>query len=185
VVLFFPWMRIYHHFDHSNWRYLDVFRDDIWEDLLKANDCTMYFDDVIVQLFDSYEKTNFAKYRRQWAFTTRHYNRTIVLVTQRTSQIQVALRSQVNRFYRCDRFTKFPLIFRVTEFQEMKDENVDLDKPSGRHRYHFASKQVLNAYSTHGLRPQGLPDLSPVIRSYRLHYWDKLKHVFYILSRRS
>jgi len=121
--------RQYYEFPKENWHYLDCFADDVWDKMEKMTDCIIVFDDVIVQLFDSYEKTFFAKKKRQWAFFTRHFDRSIYLVTQRTSQIQVALRSQINRFYRCTKLISWPFIlFRREEFQDMKDEDVNDDE---------------------------------------------------------
>jgi len=158
----------FYKFDRSNWRYLDVTKDDIWDVLAELNNCRIYFDDVIVQLFDSYEGTKFAKSKRQWAFTTRHYDRTIVLVTQRPSQVQIALRSQVNRFYKCVKVMSWPfIIFKKYEYQEMVDENVnDKVQPYSTQTY-FANKKIFNAYRTKSLRLEGIKEIKPKYQA-----WD-------------
>lgn len=165
----------FYRFDASNWHYLDVTGDDIWDKLSELNNCKIYFDDVIVQLFDSYEGTKFAKKKRQWAFTTRHYDRTIVLVTQRPSQVQVALRSQVNRFYKCVKKMSWPfLILARYEYQDMVDENVnDNAKPISSKTY-FPSNRVLNAFRSKSLRAEGITPIVPVVEAWDYGFFARI-----------
>jgi len=138
------------------WRFDDgrvIQCKDIWDLLPHLTDCIIFFDDVIVQLFDSYEKTFFQKKKREWAFFTRHYDRSIYLVSQRTSQIQVALRSQVNRFYHCEKLLKWPIIlFRRTEYQSMKNEDVDLESEPDSMDLVLGTKSVFEMFDSKYLR---------------------------------
>jgi len=149
----------YYEFPKENWHYLDCFDENIWDKLETLTDCIIVFDDVIVQLFDSYEKTFFAKKKRQWAFFTRHFDRSIYLVTQRTSQIQVALRSQVNRFYRCTKLLSWPFIlFKREEFQDMVNEDVKDDENTipDSTTHVFGTKSIFKLFTSKYLR-NGMP----------------------------
>jgi len=167
--------RRYIEFPKENYHYLDCFREDIWDILPTLTDCKIYFDDVIVQLFDSYEKTFFAKKKREWAFFTRHFDRSIILITQRTSQIQVALRSQVNRFYKCEKLLKWPIIiFQRTEYQNMKDEDVNEDEPEAK-TIVFGSKGIFSLFDSKYLRHNQESSQQLYINCYLLSYTERLK----------
>lgn len=185
VGLLFPWYRVYRRFPRENWHYLDCYAPDIWDTLQKLNDCKIYFDDVIVKLFDSYEKTGFAKSKRQWAFETRHYDRSIILVTQRPNQVQVALRSQVNRFYKCQKLFRIPFLrrpfLRVLEYQDMVSDNVnEAVKPDSKKLY-IPKKKVLNAFNTKYLRRGQEPSQRVFVDFFRLSYREKLLSFFSLL----
>jgi len=163
-------------FPSENIKYLDVFKDDIWETLSTLNNCHIFFDDVIVHLFDSYDGTKFDKTKRQWAFVTRHYDRSIYLVTQRPTQVQVALRSQVNRFYKCVKRMSWPfLILSRYEYQAMSGENVDESEEPVSSRTFFPSKDILYSFQSKNLRSQGIEPLYPKFIAYKLTLWDKIK----------
>jgi len=180
-VIFFR--KPYIKFDKTNWRYLDVFQDDIWDKLEKLNNCRIYFDDVIVELFDSYEKTNFAKKKRRFAFTTRHFDRTIVLVTQRPSQVQVALRSQVNRFYMCKKKLSWPfLLLSRYEYQEMSDENVDLTKDPVSKKTYIPTRKILNAFNTKNMRTDVAP-IYPTIDVFLLTFTERFVNLYLVIYR--
>jgi len=170
-------------FDRSNWRYLDVFQDDIWDKLEKLNNCRIYFYDVIVELFDSYEKTNFAKKKRRFAFTTRHFDRTIVLVTQRPSQVQVALRSQVNRFYQCKKKLSWPfLLLSRYEYQDMTDENVDLSKPPVSKKTYIPTRRILAAFNTKNMRTDVDP-IYPTIDVFLFTFTERFVNLYKVIYR--
>jgi len=168
----------------ENWRQLDVFRDDIWGFLDTLKDCKLYFDDVIVKLFDSYEKTGYAKQKREWAFFTRHYDRTIVLVTQRTSQIQVALRSQVNRFYKCEKLLKWPiLLFRRSEYQDMKMEDVNEDVKPDSVRFVIGRKAVFKMFNSKYLRKGAKSSQPFYVEAFKLNWLQRSLAFMFALVR--
>jgi len=174
VGLLFPFYKTYKKFPKENWHYLDCYRDDIWDVLYELNDCKIYFDDVIVKLFDSYEKTDFTKKKRQWAFETRHFDRSIILVTQRPNQVQIALRSQVNRFYKCEKLLSWPfLLFKRTEYQDMVTETVDETKPVSV-RHVIPKKAILNAFKSKYLRNGAKSSQQYFVDLYSMSYLDKL-----------
>jgi len=163
-------------FDKSNWRHLDCYAPDIWDKLETLTNCHIFFDDVIVRLFDSYEQTKFSKSKREWAFFTRHFDRSIYLVTQRTSQIQVSLRSQINRFYRCTKVLKWPVIvFKREEFQDMDNEDVKDDVEPDSVKYVLGSKRVFSMFTSKYLRKGMLDSQQLHVLAYKLNYRDRFK----------
>lgn len=176
----------FYKFNSSNWHFLDVNKENIWDTLLKLNNCHIFFDDVIVQLFDSYEGTKFSKEKRTWAFTTRHYDRSIYLVTQRPSQVQVALRSQVNRFFKCVKRLAYPfLILSVYEYQDMKGETVDdgVDTVPVSVKTYFPSRRILNAFRSKSLRAEGIEPVIANLEAWDVSLWDKVKMIVAVCFR--
>lgn len=138
-------------FPPENLKYFSPDDVDI-EFLSKLTDCDVFVDEG-QWIFDSYEGTKFSKEKRRLILHTRHLNRSLNIITQRTQAIQVSARGQVNRFYKCEKVMSWPfLIFRRTEFEEMKDNDVDeLSEPVSKKVY-FANKQVMEAYNSKYLR---------------------------------
>lgn len=186
LMKFVFWRKRYYKFNKENWHYLDVTKDDIWDKLSTLNNCKLYFDDVIVQLFDSYEGTKFAKKKRQWAFTTRHYDRSIILVTQRPSQVQVALRSQVNRFYKCVKKMSWPfLVLSRYEYQDMVDENVNETKEPNSVKTYIPSKSLLRAFRSKSLRAEGIEPVLPQLEAWDYSFFGRIGLFFRFLFRRN
>lgn len=111
------------------------------------NDCHVFFDEG-QDMFDSYEGTNFAKNKRRLILHTRHYHRTLNIISQRPTAIQVSARGNVNRFFKCVKVATWPWVrFARYEFQEMTGETVDETTPDSVKTY-WASKKVFAAYNT-------------------------------------
>jgi len=103
-------------------------------------------------IFDSYEGTKFSKAKRKLILHTRHYNRSLNIISQRTQALHVSARGQVNRFFKCTKLLSWPfLVFNRIEYQEMKDESVDLEKPY-RTRFYFAGKKRLSGFDSKYMR---------------------------------
>jgi len=178
-------------FPKENYHYLDCFRtdydyylpngeiihcSDVWDLLPHLTDCIIVFDDVIVQLFDSYEKTFFSKKKREWAFFTRHFDRSIFLVTQRTSQIQLALRSQINRFYKCEKLMSWPFIlFRRSEYQDMINENVNDEVEPDSVSHVIGSSGIFSLFNSKYLRNGKQASQRYYVNAYLLSFQQKLK----------
>jgi len=132
---------------------------DLVEWLSGLNDCHIFFDEG-QDMFDSYEGTKFSKSKRRLILHTRHYHRTLNIISQRPTAIQVSARGNVNRFYKCVRLFFVPFFgipfFCRYEFQEMTGETVDEEvKPVSKKRY-FGNSRVFNAYNTDYLA-EGIP----------------------------
>lgn len=145
---------------HKNLHYFDPedFDDtgSLVEWLSKLNDCHIFFDEG-QDMFDSYEGTRFSKAKRRLILHTRHYHRTLNIISQRPTAIQVSARGNVNRFYKCVKLASWPWPrFARYEFQQMTGETVDETvEPISVKRY-WGNSKVFKAYNTDYLA-QGIP----------------------------
>lgn len=145
--------------------------------LSKLNDCHIFFDEG-QDMFDSYEGTRFSKAKRRLILHTRHYHRTLNIITQRPTAIQVSARGNVNRFYKCVKLMSWPWVrFARYEFQEMSGETVDETKDPVSTKTYWASKKVFSAYNTDYLS-QGIPKSQEVF--FEAYDFD-FKGRFYLL----
>lgn len=154
----------YYKFLPENLHYLPI-DDDFMDVFERLTDCKVYLDEGHV-IFDSYQMTKLSMKKRASILHTRHFNRTIAIVSQRPTAVHVSARANVNIFYKCEKLMQWPfLIFRKSEFQEMTGtgETVDDTKKPISSKWYFASKTVLNAYNTKYLRG-GIP------RSQEVHF---------------
>lgn len=129
---------------------------DLVEWLSSLNDCHIFFDEG-QDMFDSYEGTKFSKAKRRLILHTRHYHRTLNIISQRPTAIQVSARGNVNRFYKCVKIATWPWVrFARYEFQEMSGETVDETVDPISIKKYWASSRVFRAYNTDYLA-QGIP----------------------------
>jgi len=120
------------------------------------NDCHIFFDEG-QDMFDSYEGTRFSKAKRRLILHTRHYHRTLNIISQRPTAIQVSARGNVNRFYKCEKLASWPWIrFCRPEFQQMVGDTVDETADPVSLKTYWAKKSVFEAYNTDYLA-QGIP----------------------------
>ncbi len=171
----------FYKFKKENFHYLPIDEDfmDIFETL---TDCKVYLDEGHI-IFDSYQTTKFSMKKRTAILHTRHFNRSIVIISQRPTAVHVSARANVNIFYKCEKLMSWPfLIFRRTEFQDMTGETVDDTKPLSR-KWYFADKQVLNAYNSKYLRG-GIPRSQQVYaEAFDLTFKERTFALFYALAR--
>jgi len=82
-----------------------------------------------------------------------HYCRSLNIISQRPSNVFKDMRSQIHIWYKCDKVLGYPfLLFRKTEYQDMKEENVDEDADPVSTKWYFGSARMLNAYDSHFMR---------------------------------
>jgi len=121
---------------------------ELVEWLSGLNDCHIFFDEG-QDMFDSYEGTRFSKSKRRLILHTRHYHRTLNIISQRPTAIQVSARGNVNRFYKCVKLASWPWIrFARFEFQEMTGETVDENVEPISCKTYWGSNRVFKAYNT-------------------------------------
>jgi len=138
----------------ENLHYLPI--DDNFMDVFaNLTDCKVYLDEGHL-VFDSYQMAKLSMEKRASILHTRHFNRTIAIISQRPTAIHVTARANVNIFYKCEKIFSFMgiLIFRRSEFQDMtgSGETVDDEAKPISTKWYFANKKVLNAYNTKYLR---------------------------------
>lgn len=186
--LILPWKKIYYRIPcKENLYYFDpdTFESvpDLVEFLSKLNDCHIFFDEG-QDMFDSYEGTRFSKLKRRLILHTRHYHRTLNIITQRPTAIQVSARGNVNRFYKCVKLLSWPfVVFGRLEYQEMTNETVDETKPYISRKIYKASNRVFRAYNTSYLS-QGIPKSQTVnFEAYVLTYKDKIANIISVFRQ--
>jgi len=183
---FFGIRHKFYRFDASNFHYVPLTDPDFMNRFALSTDCVWYVDEAYA-VIDSYVKNKMSLAQRFSIYGTRHFNRRLVLVAQRPTSIHVAARAMVNRFYRCER--PFPFIqkmlhiafFVKTEFQDMVDENVDLEKPLST-KWYFGKSRVFSAYNSKYLRAGLQPLDIPRIELYRT---NPLTLIGFLFSRKS
>lgn len=119
------------------------------EYLNKLNHCSLYIDEAW-RVIDSYQKTNFSLDSRNLILVTRHKYRTINLIAQRPTSIQITARANINRFYRFEKVASWPWVrFKRDEFQDMVGETVNEEiEPISTKRY-WLSKNIANRYNSY------------------------------------
>jgi len=166
--------RNYYVFPKENLRYIEI--DDNFLDTFEhLTDCKVYLDEGHVA-FDSYEMAKMSLRKRKAVLHTRHFNRTICIISQRPTAVHVSMRANVNIFYKCEKLLSWPiLLFRRTEFQDfVAGETVDETRPSGRKTY-IANKKVLNAYNSKYLRG-GIPRSQDVsFEAYKVSWFARFR----------
>lgn len=165
-----PCAKNLHYFDPEQFETMQELVD--W--LSNLNDCHIFFDEG-QDMFDSYEGTRFSKSKRRLILHTRHYHRTLNIISQRPTAIQVSARGNVNRFYKCVKLASWPWIrFARFEFQQMSGETVDETAEPISIKTYWANNKVFKAYNTDYLA-QGIQKSQEVFfEAYDLTFKQKL-----------
>lgn len=169
---------------HKNLKFFDPENfsstGELVEWLSSLNDCHIFFDEG-QDMFDSYEGTKFSKSKRRLILHTRHYHRTLNIISQRPTAIQVSARGNVNRFYKCVKLASWPwLRFMRVEFQEMAGETVNEESDPVSKKTYWGSQRVFRAYNTDYLS-EGIPKSQSVeFEAYDLTFKEKIKALSHI-----
>jgi hypothetical protein len=178
--LFFkiPCSQNLHYFDPDDFESTGELVD--W--LSNLNDCNIFFDEG-QDMFDSYEGTRFSKAKRRLILHTRHFHRTLNIISQRPTAIQVSARGNVNRFYKCVKTREWPwLRFHVYEFQDMIGETVDENADPVSVQKYWGSQKVFRAYNTDYLS-EGIPRSQQVFfEAFSLDFKDRMYAIFKFLG---
>jgi len=180
--LIMPFFKRYYEFPRENLIYFNP--DDVTVEFLNSlTDCDVFIDEG-QWLLDSYEGNKFSKEKKRLLLHTRHLNRSLNIISQRTQAVQVTARGQVNRFFKCEKKMQFPLlIFKRTEYQDMKDNDVDETSDPVSEKVYFAKKKVMSAYDTKYLRA-GIPKSQEVyFDAYAYTLPGRIKLFFSFFSR--
>lgn len=162
----------------QNLHYFDPEQFDSTADLVEwlsgLNDCHIFFDEG-QDMFDSYEGTRFSKAKRRLILHTRHYHRTLNIISQRPTAIQVSARGNVNRFYKCVKIASWPWVrFARYEFQQMTGETVDETVDPISVKKYWGNNRVFSAYNTDYLA-EGIPKSQQVFfTAYDLDFMERL-----------
>jgi len=174
-------------FPKENYTYFDI--TDTWahkhgyEDfhhwLGSQTSCIIYIDEGHLA-YDSYELARMRMEKRLAILDTRHYDRTIVVISQRPTAIHASLRGNVHRFFKCENNLNFKIPFTnkkimnflFTEFQDVDQNdrpNEEIDEETKEYKYairtdlYWGRKKFFKAYNTkfrRGNTPESQSDLN-------------------------
>jgi len=174
--LLFPWANKLYHFPKENLRFIAI-DEHFVENFSKLTNCSVYLDEGHV-VFDSYEMAKMSMAKRVSVLHTRHFDRSINIISQRPTAVHRMLRANVNRFYKYEKLMSSPfIIFRRLEYQDMLDENVDETTPLSVKLY-FGRQKIFKAYNTKYLRGNMEDSQKMEFHAFNLSYWDKIKALF-------
>jgi len=180
--LFFPWQKNFYVFPKENWRYLPI-DEHFLTKFSKITGAKVYLDEGHVP-FDSYEMAKMSMDKRIAVLHTRHFDRSINIITQRPTAVHVIMRANVNRFYKCEKLLQFGnmILFRRTEYQDMLGETVSEEEPVSTKLY-FAREKIFNLYDSKYLRGELHDSQKLHVQGFRLNYLDKIKLLLRKLKR--
>lgn len=117
--------------------------------LNSLKNCIIYIDEAW-RVVDSYMPTrDFNLEIRSLILVTRHKFRTINLIAQRPTSVQVTARANVNRFYKFVKIANWPWVrFARYEFQDMSGETVDETKEPVSVKTYWGKSYIFNAYNS-------------------------------------
>jgi len=126
-----------------------AYKDEYIEYLNTLNHCHLYIDEAW-RVIDSYSKvSSFSMDNRNLILVTRHKFRTITLIAQRPTSVQVTARANVNRFYKCVKLAEWPWIrFAMYEFQDMTGDTVDEEQEPISTQTYWLNKNIANRYNS-------------------------------------
>jgi len=160
----------YYRFPKENLRYIDI-DEHFLDNFEKLTDCVVYLDEGHVA-FDSYVMAKMSLRKRKTVLHTRHFDRTIIIISQRPQAIHTTLRGNVNRFYKCEKLLSFPfLLFRRSEIQDVDGMNNLPDETKIVHKKLFIGwKSLLNMYDSKYMRQGIEPSQYVHFNAYDLSY---------------
>jgi len=173
--LLYPWRNTFLVIPKENLRYIDIFDDTFIDNFEKLKNCKVYLDEGHIG-FDSYEMAKASLKKRASVLHTRHFNRSINIISQRPGNVKLDYRSQVNFWYRCEKKLSWPwVVFQKTIIQDVKaDHYPDEEHESNSRQVYFASREVFNAYNTHGMRDKDATYRERDMEVYRLNFGAKI-----------
>lgn len=187
VSLVFPWIKRFYYFPKENLRFFEISdkwaQDQGYKDFTawvhSRTDCDIFADEGHVWV-DSYTATRMPIELRNISLHTRHYNRNIFIISQRPTAIHVTMRANVNVFYKCEKIFQMGGIvrFKVTEYQELKNETVDEDpEKEVSRKYYWGRRRFFMAYDTRYLRKGMAISQYPAFEAYNLSIVGKLAYL--------
>lgn len=182
--------------------YAHMSHEEFYRFFASKTDCVFIIDEAQWQ-FDSYLGTHMEKEDRMPIFATAHYNRGLILVSQRPMQIHTSLRGNVHRYYKMEQYFKgfwfIPKVFKKTEFQQLRtdgvpDETLELVwdeekkafvegdyKFSEGSKFVFMNMKIANSYNTKYLRGNmktSQKNYTQVVNISVLRVWQELFSIF-------
>lgn len=188
--------KFYFNFPKENFHYFPI-KTDFIEKLAVLTSCSVHLDEGHIP-FDSYEATRMDVEKRSAVFSTRHYDRSMYIYTQRANSVHVNLRGNSNRFYKCEKIIDWKIFghrfirFLVTEFQDLTvnggiDETKITDEEGKEtNEYKFAvseqtywgRKKIFEKFDSKYLRGDTPESQKNNAQIYKLKINEKIKNIF-------
>ena len=183
-----PWRHRFFVFPKENLIYFEL--SDKWAQgagykdftdwLSTRTDCDIFADEGHI-MFDSYAGIKMSIEKRAAVYHTRHFNRSINIISQRPTAIHVSMRANVNIFYRCEQIWRFGNLvrFKRTEYQDILNESVDEnpEKVMGT-KWYWGKKRVFEAYDTKYLRGDMVKSQKVLFDAYDIGYFSRIGLLF-------
>jgi len=177
---------LFFNFPKENLRYFDP--DDVDIKFLNQIANADIFIDEGQWIFDSH--TTMPTDHKKLILHTRHYNRSLNIISQRTSAIRVDARGNVNRFFKCEMYSfwfgLFPR-FKRTEYQDMTGGDVDDSETaeSVSVKTYFPKKAIFGAYNTYAMRGADAVQHTPAFQAFSLSLRERVALLFASKRRRA
>ena len=180
------WKKRFYKFDYrKNWHFLDIDRPDLINFVARLTDCVVILDEG-QDIFDSRERID--KPSRKLITRTRHYRKTLIIISQRAQAVDVTARANVTFYYKCVKgrawWWPFKTRFYVYRTEEMDQMNFPIwEEPSTEWQAelwlsHFANDSIYAAYNSWYLSA-GIPKSQEItFEAYDLTFMQKLKAFF-------
>lgn len=187
----------YYDLDDSKTWYIDYGHDrryfaTVVDFISNITDAVVYADEG-QDIFDSYEGTRMSKEARKSLTRTRHYNRTLVIISQRPQAIAVTARANVSVFHRhVKAFSGFGVtLFKVYSTEDIDGNNMPIftvADQKGRQKmqarvsdWYFARKRIFAMYNSKYLRSGVKKSQEVQFEAYKIGFFSRIILFFYIL----
>ncbi len=183
IGILFPWKKTFFVFPKDNLKKINVDKE-FHANFSKITDAHVFLDEGHV-VFDSYEMARLSIERRMSILHTRHFDRSIHIISQRPTAIHVSMRANVNVFYRCEKVLTWPfIVFKRTEFQDMMNETVDeAEELEIDTKHYIGRKEVFNAYDTKYLRGDVVASQKVHVEGYKMSWLSKIARLWRNITR--
>lgn len=173
--LIFPFKKRFYYFPPQNLKYIKI-DENFQKTFSQLTDCHVFLDEGHV-VFDSYQMARLKLEDRASILHTRHFDRAIHIISQRPTAVHVAMRANVNRFYKCECLFKIgPIVrFKRTEYQDMVAETVDeAEEKVCSVKYYWGKTAIFDAYNTKYLRGSITPSQKVLFNAYDYPYLGRI-----------
>jgi len=190
--------RVFFKYPKENFHYFPITEKFI-DELALLTSCNVHLDEGHIP-FDSYEATRMDVAKRSAVFSSRHYDRSMYVYTQRANSVHINLRGNTNRFYKCEVTRDFKLFgkrfirFLVTEFQDLTpggavDESRVLDdkgEETNEYKYavsedrYWGTKKIFDKFDSKYLRAGSKESQKNLAIPYSLTYGEIIKSFFHV-----
>lgn len=161
----------------ENLRFFEI-NEEFYKIMGRLTSCEVYLDEGHIA-FDSYQLAKMSMEKRLAVLDTRHYDRTINIISQRPSAVHATIRGNVNRFYKMEEKTFFKWkIFTRKEYQDVDaNEKPDENKDAITEKTFWGRKKIYQLYDSK-YRRQGIPESQKNLSQlYKLSWKESMKNL--------